>query len=44
MIANGSLSQREAAHLEALFDMHEADRNAFHVTPGVLHIIARKPL
>jgi len=43
MTANGSLSQQEAHRLEVLLDRHEADRNAFHVTPGVLHVVARKP-
>lgn len=44
MLAAGDLTPREADEMNALLDACEADPNCFHITPGVLHIVARKPV
>jgi hypothetical protein len=42
MIANGDVSAAEGETLSAILSDHEANPNAFVITPGVLQIIARK--
>jgi SAM-dependent methyltransferase len=43
MLADGDLSPNEAEQMNALLDACASDPNSFHVTPGVLHLVARRP-
>lgn len=44
MVSNGDVTVDESEALICLLDATEADSNALVITPGVLQIVARKPL
>ncbi|HEY2071495.1 MAG TPA: methyltransferase domain-containing protein [Rhizomicrobium sp.] len=43
MAERGEITPEESHRIDAILTDHEADPNAFVVTPGVLQIVARKP-
>jgi SAM-dependent methyltransferase len=44
MIASGDVTPAQGATIAAVLDRTEADPNALVITPGVLQIVARKPI